>query len=198
MTEREPWDEMCWVEDFYEDEPKNERVSNRIHGLVGKRGARLLAMSTTTVRSVTRGVLGVAVIESILAAIGLMVAGIPAAGFWAFVVLVLSIVQVPPLLPLIPLIVYAYAATEPFGATVLLVCSILAVLVDTFLKPVLLGQKADSPMLIVLLGAIGGMMLWGIVGLFVGAVILALSWEGLQFWIVERNAPATEAPSSST
>ncbi|MHC4408593.1 MAG: AI-2E family transporter [Planctomycetota bacterium] len=169
-----------------------------LHGLVGKRGARLLAMSTTTVRSVTRGVLGVAVIESILAAIGLMVAGIPAAGFWAFVVLVLSIVQVPPLLPLIPLIVYAYAATEPFGATVLLVCSILAVLVDTFLKPVLLGQKADSPMLIVLLGAIGGMMLWGIVGLFVGAVILALSWEGLQFWIVERNAPATEAPSSST
>jgi predicted PurR-regulated permease PerM len=165
-----------------------------VHGLAGERGSRLLAISTTTVRSVTRGVLGVAVIESILAAIGLMVAGVPAAGFWTFLILVLSIVQLPPLLPLIPLIVYAYAATEPFGATVLLVCGILAVLVDTFLKPVLLGQRADSPMLVVLLGAIGGMMLWGIVGLFVGAVILVLSWEGLEFWIVERNTRAAEAP----
>ena len=152
----------------------------------------MLAMSTNTVRSVTRGVLGVAVIESILAAIGLMVAGVPAAGFWTFLILVLSIIQLPPLLPLIPLVIYAYAATEPFGATVLLVCSILAVLVDTFLKPVLLGQKADSPMLIVLLGAIGGMMLWGIVGLFVGAVILVLTWEALEFWIVHRDAPATQ------
>ena len=166
-------------------------------GLIGERSPRLLAMSETTIRSVAQGVLGVAIIESILAAIGLVVAGVPAAGFWTFLILVLSTVQVPPLLPLVPLTVYVLSTVEPFGATIFVVLSILVVLVDTILKPVLLGRKADSPMLIVLLGAIGGMMLWGIAGLFVGAVVLVLGWEGLNFWIMESNASATEPPRLS-
>ena len=166
-------------------------------GLIGERSPRLLAMSETTIRSVAQGVLGVAIIESILAAIGLVVAGVPAAGFWTFLILVLSIVQVPPLLPLVPLTVYVLSTAEPFGATIFVVLSILVVLVDTFVKPVLLGRKADSPMLIVLLGAIGGMMLWGIAGLFVGAVVLVLGWEGLSFWIMESTASATEPPRLS-
>jgi len=165
-----------------------------VNGLVGERGPRLLAMSETTVRSVARGVLGVAIIESILAAIGLVAAGVPAAGFLTFVVLVLSIVQVPPLLVLLPMIPYVLSSTGPFGATVFIICSALVVGVDTFLKPVLLGRKADSPMLVVLLGAIGGMMLWGIVGLFVGAVTLVLCWEAMEFWVAEGDAPATEPP----
>ena len=166
-------------------------------GLIGERSPRLLAMFEITIRSVAQGVLGVAIIESILAAIGLVVAGVPAAGFWTFLILVLSIVQVPPLLPLVPLTVYVLSTAEPFGATIFVVLSILVVLVDTFVKPVLLGRKADSPMLIVLLGAIGGMMLWGIAGLFVGAVVLVLGWEGLTFWIMESNASATEPPRLS-
>lgn len=166
-------------------------------GLIGERSPRLLAMSETTIRSVAQGVLGVAIIESILAAIGLVVAGVPAAGFWTFLILVLSIVQVPPLLSLVPLTVYVLSTAEPFGATIFVVLSILVVLVDTFVKPVLLGRKADSPMLIVLLGAIGGMMLWGIAGLFVGAVVLVLGWECLNFWIMESNASATEPPRLS-
>ena len=166
-------------------------------GLIGERSPRLLAMFETTIRSVAQGVLGVAIIESILAAIGLVVAGVPAAGFWTFLILVLSTVQVPPLLPLVPLTVYVLSTVEPFGATIFVVLSILVVLVDTILKPVLLGRKADSPMLIVLLGAIGGMMLWGIAGLFVGAVVLVLGWEGLNLWIMESNASATEPPRLS-
>jgi predicted PurR-regulated permease PerM len=165
-----------------------------MNGLVGERGSRLLAMSETTIRSVAQGVLGVAIIESILVAIGLIAAGVPAAGFLTFVVLVLSIVQIPPLLVLVPMIPYVLSSAGPIGATVFIICSVLAVGVDTVLKPVLLGRKADSPMLVVLLGAIGGMMLWGIVGLFVGAVILALCWEALEFWVAEHDAPATEPP----
>ena len=137
-----------------------------------------------------RGVLGVAIIESILVAIGLIAAGVPAAGFWTFLILVLSIVQVPPLLTLVPLTIYVLSTTGPFGATVFIICGALVVAVDTFLKPILLGRTADAPMLVILLGAIGGMMLWGIAGLFVGAVILVLCWEGLTFWIMER-APET-------
>jgi len=70
------------------------------------------------------------------------------------------------------------------------------VAVSMKLKPVLLGRTADAPMLIVLLGAIGGMILWGIVGLFVGAVILALSWGALDFWIMRSDASATEQPAA--
>ena len=165
-----------------------------VNGLVGERGPLLLAESETTVRSVARGVLGVAIIESIVAAIGMIAAGVPAAGFLTFLILVLSIVQVPPLLVLVPMIVYVLSAAETFGATVFVICSILVVGIDTFLKPVLLGRTADAPMLIVLLGAIGGMMVWGIVGLFVGAVILVLCWGALEFWVKEGAAPATESP----
>ena len=150
-----------------------------------------MAESETTVRSVARGVLGVAIIEAILSAIGLIVAGVSAAGFWTFLILVLSIVQIPPLLTLAPLAVYVLSTSEPFGATVFVICAILAVVVDTVVKPMLLGRTADAPMLIILLGAIGGMMLWGIVGLFVGAVVLVLCWEGLEFWIKKDAAPAT-------
>ena len=167
-----------------------------VDGLVGERGSLLLAESETTVRSVARGVLGVAVIESILVAIGIVVAGVPAAGFWTFLVLVLSIVQIPPLLLLLPMTAYVFSTAEPFGVSVFAICAILAIGVDTLLKPVLLGRTADSPMLIVLLGAIGGMMLWGIVGLFVGAVILVLCWEALEFWVVNYDKPATETPAS--
>jgi predicted PurR-regulated permease PerM len=160
-----------------------------LNGLVGERGPLLLAESETTIRSVARGVLGVAIIESILAAIGMIAAGVPAVGFWTFLILVISIVQVPPLLVLAPLVVYALSTAGAFGSTVFIICSALAIAVDTFLKPVLLGRTADSPMLVILLGAIGGMMLWGIAGLFVGAVLLVLCWEGLKFWIMVDDSP---------
>jgi predicted PurR-regulated permease PerM len=168
-----------------------------LNGLVGERSPLLLAESETTIRSVARGVLGVAIIESILAAIGMIVAGVPAAGFWTFLILVLSIVQVPPLLTLVPLAIYVLSTAEPLGATIFVICGVLAVLVDTFVKPVLLGRTADAPMLVILMGAIGGMMLWGIVGLFVGAVSLVLCWEALDFWVMEGDAPAKEPPPQS-
>jgi len=167
------------------------------NGVVGERGELLLSETVTTVRSVARGVLGVAIIESVLTAIGLVAAGVPAAGFWTFMVLVLSIVQIPPMLTLVPLLVYVLSTSGPIGATVFIICAGLAVAVDTFLKPVMLGRTSDSPMLIVLMGAIGGMMLWGIIGLFVGAVVLVVCWEALEFWIkVSEDELATESPSS--
>ena len=160
-------------------------------GFVGERGPLLLSESETTIRSVARGVLGVAVLESILIAIGLLAAGVPAAGFWAFLVLVLSIAQVPPLISAIPLIVYALVTATAFGSTVLIICSVIAVVIDTFLKPVLLGRTADAPMLVILMGAIGGMIVWGIAGLFVGSVILVWCWEALDFWIMKHDATPT-------
>ena len=159
------------------------------NGFVGERGPLLLAESETTIRSVARGVLGVAVLESILVAIGLIAAGVPAAGLWTFLVLVLSIVQVPPLISVIPLVIYALATATAFGSTVLIICGVLAVVIDTILKPVLLGRTADAPMLIILMGAIGGMLVWGVAGLFVGSVILVWCWEALDFWVIKDDMP---------
>jgi predicted PurR-regulated permease PerM len=161
-------------------------------GMVGKRGPLLLAESGTTIRSVARGVLGVAILEAMLVALGLMVAGVPAAGFWTFLILVLSIVQVPPLLSLIPLTIYVLATATTFGSTVFVICGILAVLIDTLLKPVLLGRTANAPMLVILMGAIGGTLLWGIAGLFIGSVILVWCWEAMDFWFMESDAPTSE------
>jgi predicted PurR-regulated permease PerM len=129
-------------------------------GFVGERGQLLLAESETTIRSVARGVPGVAVLESILIAIGLIAAGVPAAGLWTFLVRVLSMVQVPPLISVIPLSIYALATAPAFGSTVRIICGVLAVVIDTFIKPVLPGRTADAPMLIILMGAIGGVLVW--------------------------------------
>jgi predicted PurR-regulated permease PerM len=163
-------------------------VRSVVNWLVGEEGPVLLSISESTVRSVARGVLGAAIIESILIAIGMIVADVPGAGFWTFLVLVLSIIQIPPLLVLVPMTAYVLSASEPLGATVFIVCGILAVAVDAFLKPILLGRAADAPMLVVLMGAIGGMMLAGIVGLFVGAVFLTLGWELLQYSLAKAKA----------
>jgi predicted PurR-regulated permease PerM len=165
-----------------------------INSLVGARGPLVLTESETTIRSVARGVLGVAIMESMLVAIGLMVAGVPAVGFWTFLVLVLSIVQVPPLISLIPLVIYSLATATAFGSTVFIICGVLAVAIDTIVKPMLLGRTADAPMLVILIGAIGGMLLWGIAGLFVGSVILVWSWEAMSFWIMKHDEPVIEAP----
>jgi predicted PurR-regulated permease PerM len=70
---------------------------------------------------------------------------------------------------------------------------VLAVAIDTIVKPVLLGRTADAPMLVILIGAIGGMLLWGIAGLFVGSVILVWGWEAMSFWIMKHDEPVTEA-----
>jgi predicted PurR-regulated permease PerM len=163
-----------------------------MNGLVGKRGPVLLAESETTIRSVAQGILGVAIIESILAAIGLLVAGVPAAGLWTFLILVLSIIQIPQILFLFPFIIYVFSTAGVLGSAVFLLCSVLIILIDTFLKPVMLGRAADAPTLVVLLGAIGGMLLWGLAGLFVGAVLLVLCWGALEYWVMEDGSAVSE------
>ncbi len=147
----------------------------------------MLSISEKTVRSVALGVLGVAIIQSILAAIGLMVAGVPAAGLWTLLVLMLAIVQLPPILILGPIIIYVFSVMDPVGATIFAVYNVLISGSDAFLKPLLLGRGLDVPMLVILLGAIGGMLLSGIVGLFVGAVILVLGYELVEFWVKETT-----------
>ena len=158
------------------------------HRLVGEKDEEMLNLATSTIRSVTVGVLGIAFIQAMLGGAGMMVVGVPAAGVWALVILVLAIAQLPPLLVLLPAIIYVFSMESTTVAVVFTVWSVLVSFADALLKPMLLGRGVEAPMPVILLGAIGGMLMSGIIGLFLGAVILALGYKLFQSWLVGAEA----------
>ncbi len=151
--------------------------------LTGDKGEALVQLSKSTVRSVVQGVIGVAIIQSVFAGIGLVVAGVPAAAFWALAVLLVAIIQLPPILALLPAIIYMFSGDSTLTASLFLVWCILISGSDAILKPMLLSRGSDIPMLVILLGALGGMAMSGIVGLFVGAVVLSLTYQLFVAWL---------------
>ena len=159
--------------------------------LFGDRGRGLADLAIATIRSVAKGVLGVAIIQALLSAIGLVAIGTPAPGIWASAVLVLAIIQLPPLLVLGPVAVWAFSVADPIPATMFAAYALVVSLSDAFLKPMFLGRGMEVPMLVILLGAIGGAASMGISGLFVGAVVLAVAYEVLRAWMQtdELNNP---------
>jgi predicted PurR-regulated permease PerM len=178
------------------------RSSSRTVELIAARlmgqqsGKEVAELAEATIRSVAQGVLGVALIQAILAAIGLILVGVPYAGLWALLVLLLAIVQLPPLLILGPVIAYVFATSATVPAVIFMIWSLLVSMSDSFLKPLLLGRGMDIPMLVILLGAIGGMLLSGIIGLFVGAVVLAVAYTLFTAWLEQAENADTEAPVS--
>jgi predicted PurR-regulated permease PerM len=161
--------------------------------LSSTRGAALTDMAIQTIRSVSKGVLGVAIIQTLLAAVGLVAMDIPAAGIWVGVVLVLAIIQLPPIIILGPIAVWVFSVAEPVPATIFAVYMFVVSMADAFLKPLLLGRGVDVPMLVILIGAIGGAITSGIVGLFIGAVILALGYQLLISWMALEGEPEEDA-----
>jgi len=157
--------------------------------LSGETGVSLLLLSEKTVRSVAVGVIGVAFIQAILAGIGMLIAGVPAAGLLAAVILVLGIAQLSPMLVLIPVIIYLFSGDSMAIAVFFLIWSVMVASSDMVLKPLLLGRGVDAPVMIILLGAIGGMLVSGIVGLFTGAVILAVGYKLFQAWVNTDHDP---------
>jgi len=165
----------------------------------GTRGKNLTDLSIQTIRSVTKGVLGVAIIQTILAAIGLVAMGVPAAGIWTGAVLMLAIMQLPPILILAPIAIWVFSVAEPVPATIFAVYSFIVSISDSFLKPMFLGRGVDVPMLVILIGAIGGALSSGIIGLFIGAVVLALGYQLLIAWMASDDEieSAVDEPVSS-
>lgn len=153
--------------------------------LIGEQGEEFTQLAGSTIRSVVQGVLGVAIIQAVVSGLGMLLFDIPAAGLWAIIVLFLAVIQLPPILILGPLAAYAFTIMDTTPAVIFLIFSIIVSGSDAFLKPLFLGRGVDVPMLVILLGAIGGMMLGGIIGLFVGAVILALAYKVYQVLITE-------------
>ena len=153
----------------------------------GEQGVGMADLSTATIRSVMQGVVGVAVIQAVLSAIGMVIIGVPAAILWTLMVLVCAVSQLPTLIVLGPVAAFVFSTNETTPAVIFLVWALLVGVSDSFLKPMLMGRGVDIPMLVILIGAIGGMMLSGIIGLFVGAVVLAIMYTLFMSWIEDSN-----------
>ncbi len=157
--------------------------------LAGDTGPPMVDMTIATVRSVVKGVVLVAMIQGLLAAIGLVVAGVPGVGLWTILVMMVGIMQLPPILVLGPIAVWVFANHDSTAiAVIFTIWSLFVSISDSLLKPLLLGRGVPLPMLVILIGAIGGMLRAGVVGLFVGPVILAVFYQLFLNWMREAEA----------
>jgi predicted PurR-regulated permease PerM len=177
-----------------------DRASHAIFArIVGaERGGKFTTLSVATIRAVAQGVIGIAFIQAVLVGLCLLVAGVPLAGVLAVVVLVLVIAQVPALIVTLPAIAYlwmsgGYGTGEAALYSVLL---FVAGMADNVLKPLMLGRGVDAPMPVILLGALGGMAAGGILGLFVGAVLLALGYQIFMGWVAAN--PEAKPPMADS
>jgi predicted PurR-regulated permease PerM len=169
----------------------SEAIFARIAG--PDRSKEFVKLSTATIRAVAQGVIGVALIQALAVGLTLLVARVPFAGALALIVLVLGIAQIPALLVTVPAIAYIWmSGSHGTGAAVVYsVVLFVAGLADNFLKPLMLGLGVDAPMPVVLLGALGGMAAAGILGLFVGATLLALGYQIFMSWVRAGASPSS-------
>lgn len=151
--------------------------------VAGSNGEEFASLAGNTLKSVAQGLVGIALIQGVLSAFGLLVMDVPAAGVWVVLIVFLAIIQLPPILILGPIAAYVFTTHDTTPAVLFLIYALIVSVSDAFLKPMLLGRGVDIPMLIILLGAIGGMILSGIIGLFVGAVVLSLGYKLFIAWL---------------
>lgn len=160
-------------------------------------GDEFAGIASSTVRSVAQGLVGIALIQGLLSAIGLLVMGVPATGIWVVLIILLAIVQLPPILILGPIAAYVFTTHDTTPAVIFTIYALIISMSDGFLKPLLIGRGVDIPMMVILLGAIGGMLTSGIIGLFVGAVVLSLGYKLFMAWL-DMDAADTEAKIETT
>ena len=163
--------------------------------LSGDRGIEFVTLAENTIRSVVRGILGVALIQSLLAGLGFLFAGVPGAGLWALLCLMLAVVQIGIAPITLPVAIYLFSYADTFTAVAFLIWIIPVSLLDNFLKPILLSRGVSTPMAVIFVGAIGGFMASGLIGLFTGAVIFSLSYDLFMLWLNEDSPAESEKQS---
>ncbi len=156
------------------------RFLRRLGGERTENSGRLAAKA---VRAVALGVIVTAVAQTVLAGVGLFVAGIPGAGLLTAIVFVLCIAQIGPILVVAPATIWLYSSGAVGRGTLLLVISIVALTLDNVLRPMLIKKGADLPLILILSGVIGGVIGFGVIGLFIGPVLLAVTWTLLVAWV---------------
>ena len=151
--------------------------------IIGARGEEYLEIALHTIRNVALGVLGVAVLQTTLMGVGLILAGIPLAAVWIVLLLVMTIAQIPALLFNIPLVIWIFASMDPLPAVLWTLYFLVMGMIDNPLKALIYGKGASVPMLVIFLGALGGFAAFGFLGLFLGAIVLSLAWKIYLTWV---------------
>ena len=164
------------------------RLSRLFRRLMPERGDEFLALAAATIRTVSRGVVGISALQALLAGVGLALAGVPGASLLTSGVLVLGIIQIGAGIILIPVTIWCWVALEPTTALLFTVYMVPVGLLDNILKPLVIGRGLKTPMLVILIGVIGGTLTYGITGIFLGPIILAVIWDLLAAWIAGEAA----------
>jgi predicted PurR-regulated permease PerM len=162
-----------------------KRFSRR---LASGRGEEFVDLAGATIRTVSRGVVGISALQALLAGIGLTVAGVPGSSFIASAVLILGIIQIGPSIVLIPVIIWSWVAMDTTSALLFTAYMVPVNLLDNILRPIVMGRGLKTPMLVIFIGVIGGTLGYGITGLFLGPIVLAVIWELLVAWIQDHGA----------
>ncbi|MGI9484071.1 MAG: AI-2E family transporter [Hyphomicrobiales bacterium] len=160
-----------------------ETMSKLVHRLFPGKGEEFVALAGATIRNVSRGVVGISIGQALLAGVGLLAAGIPFAGLLTFFCLVLAIIQIGPGLVLFPAIIYAWWSMDTLPALLFTIWTVPVAIMDGFLKPVVMSRGLSVPMLVIFLGVIGGTIAHGILGLFIGPVILSVGYQMITAWL---------------
>ena len=168
---------------YAQGEIAREGVLNLARRLAGQQGEAVAILAGKAVRGVVLGVVVTALIQASIGGVGLLVTGVPAAALLTAVMLILCLAQLGPLFVLIPAVIWLYWSDQPGWGTVLLLFMIVAATIDNFLRPALIRRGADLPLLLIFAGVIGGLIGFGIIGLFIGPVVLAVTYTLLKAWV---------------
>jgi predicted PurR-regulated permease PerM len=169
-----------------------DAVAMFLHRRVSQRGSEFMQLAGATIRNVSQGVIGVSLLQALLAGLGLMVAGVPGASLIAIGVLVLGIIQIGPTVIIIPVIIWTWMTMETWTALIFTAYMVPVNLMDNVLRPVIFARGLKTPMLVIIVGVIGGTLSNGIIGLFVGPIVLAVAWDLLVAFVKDKDTASVQ------
>jgi predicted PurR-regulated permease PerM len=162
-----------------------QKLFNKVAGSFGEEFA---SIAEQTIKNVVKGIFGVAAIQAVFAGFGFLMARVPYPGLWALLVLILTVIQIGPTIIIIPIVIWLFNTQSIVFASLWSIYLIAVMLMDNILKPILLGKGAPVPMLVIFLGAIGGFMYGGFLGMFLGAIILSLGYKLFMAWLNQEES----------
>lgn len=178
---------------FWRGEQVGHGIRHFAFRLASRRGDAAVLLAGQAIRAVALGVVVTALVQGVLGGIGLAISGIPYATILTVLMILSCLVQLGPLIVLVPAIIWLYWSGDTTWGTVLLVWSCVVGTMDNVLRPMLIRMGADLPMILILSGVIGGLIAFGMIGLFIGPVVLAVSYRLVSVWVHEAPAPEEDA-----
>ncbi|ADU68979.1 AI-2E family transporter YdiK [Pantoea sp. At-9b] len=174
---------------YWRGEQVGQGIRHFAYRMGGRRGDAAVLLAGQAIRAVALGVVVTALVQGVLGGIGLAISGIPYATLLTVVMILSCLVQLGPLIVLVPAIIWLYWSGDTTWGTVLLIWSCVVGTLDNVLRPMLIRMGADLPMILILSGVIGGLVAFGMIGLFIGPVVLAVSYRLVSVWMHEAPAP---------